>query len=310
MTTETNKKKVNKHLIFFLVILFLFIVAIIRLFIWNKGVASGYDPNDITTEFDTEALDYIQPLTASQLEGHEDDGVTTILALGNSPFRENTYLIDALSESMDATIYNGSFANSFQSMKNSTYSSDYANDGVSLYEVVSAITSNDYTTVNEAASIMGGDAPATANMLQEIDFATIDMITIMYDLSDYIDLRPVYDPGDDTNLVTYSGALKASIQLIQKAYPYIRIVVMSMPSCGKTVDGFYVDGDIYDLGNGTLTDYLLYEIDACSSTGVSIIDLYYGVIHVDNRDNYLYDDYFINEDGAKLIAERFATVIY
>lgn len=298
------------HAIFFIVVAFLFLVAIVRLYIWDKGQTSGYDPNaEITTEFDTEALDYIQPLSTVQKEGIIDDGVTTILGLGNSPFAENDYLVDALASSMDATIYNGGFSNSYQSMKYDTYSTDYVNDGVSLYQVVSAITSGDYSIVDEAANILGGDMPSTVATLKEIDFSTLDIITIMYDLNDYIDLRPVYDPTDITDLTMYTGALQASIDLLQETYPHIRIVVISMPACGKTIDDFYVDGDIHDLGNGTIPTYLLREIDTCMDAGVSIIDIYYGVIHVDNRDQYLENEYYLNKAGAQAIAQRFATLI-
>ena len=41
------------------------------------------------------------------------------------------------------------------------------------------------------------------------------------------------------------------------------------------------------------------------SNGVSYIDNYYGVITVDNRDEYLVDDYHLNEKGIQAIASRF-----
>ena len=67
------------HLALLAVILLMFLSAAIRLIIWNIGVDSGYDPNADTSEFDTEPQDYIQPMDASLLEGHEDDGITTCL---------------------------------------------------------------------------------------------------------------------------------------------------------------------------------------------------------------------------------------
>ena len=116
-----EKKSINFHLIFFIVILALFLFAIIKLWLWNKGEASGYDPNEDTSEFDVETMDYIQPLSSSRLEGHEDDGVTTLLCLGNSPFADNKGeggLAQALAREVDGVAHDASFAGSFQALKN------------------------------------------------------------------------------------------------------------------------------------------------------------------------------------------------
>lgn len=303
-----EKKSINFHLIFFIVILALFLFAIIKLWLWNKGEASGYDPNEDTSEFDVETMDYIQPLSSSRLEGHEDDGVTTLLCLGNSPFADNKGeggLAQALAREVDGVAYDASFAGSFQSLKNEAYQADYPADGVSLYSLVKAFCNGDYSSLEQAAGALGSDAKDTVNLLKGLDFSTIDMIVIMYDLSDYIDHRPLYDPNNDSNLVTWSGSLNASLKLLDETYPHIRTVILSTPACGKTIDEFYVDGDIQNLGNGTIPDYLNYQMNVILSNGVSYIDNYYGVITVDNRDEYLVDDYHLNEKGIQAIASRF-----
>ena len=303
-----EKKSINFHLIFFIVILALFLFAIIKLWLWNKGEASGYDPNEDTSEFDVETMDYIQPLSSSRLEGHEDDGVTTLLCLGNSPFADNKGeggLAQALAREVDGVAYDASFAGSFQSLKNEAYQADYPADGVSLYSLVKAFCSGDYSSLEQAAGALGSDAEDTVKLLKGLDFSPIDMIVIMYDLSDYIDHRPLYDPNNDSNLVTWSGSLNASLKLLDETYPHIRTVILSTPACGKTIDEFYVDGDIQNLGNGTIPDYLNYQMNVILSNGVSYIDNYYGVITVDNRDEYLVDDYHLNEKGIQAIASRF-----
>lgn len=71
--------------------------------------------------------------------------------------------------------------------------------------------------------------------LKSVDFSKVDMIVIMYDLNDYKDKRPVMDENNDINLLTWDGALNASIQQIQQKYPYIRLVVMS-PAYGQFED--------------------------------------------------------------------------
>ncbi|MGN0306787.1 MAG: hypothetical protein ACI4DN_01095 [Lachnospiraceae bacterium] len=308
MENREKKFQINFHLVFFIVILILFVFAIVKLMIWNKGEDSGYDPNEDTSEFDVETMDHIQPLSSSRLEGFVDDGVTTILCLGNSPFSDNkteTGLAQALANQVGGVAYDASFADSFQSLKNQVYDPDYPNDGVSLYAIAEAVTQGDFSTMESAAAALSEEAVQSVNLLKELDFSTVDMLIIMYDLSDYIDHRPLYDPNNDSNLQTWSGALNASLELIEAKWPHIRTVILSTPACGKTIDNFYVDGDIHNLGNGTIPDYLNYQMNVILNNGVSYVDLYYGVITVDTRDEYLVDDYHLNEKGIQAIARRF-----
>lgn len=303
------KKNINWHIVFFSIVAVLFVFAMVKLWAWNRGKASDYDPNEDTSEFDVETMDYIFPMTSERLKGHEDDGITTLLCLGNAPFADNKGeggLADALAKVMDGVAYDGAFADSFQTQKNETYSADYPADGVSLYQIVKALCTGDFSIPEQAAASMGDTAVNTVNTLKNLDLSTVDMLVIMYDLSDYIDRRPVMDPNNDDNLVTWNGSLNASLRMLEETYPHIQTIVLSIPASGKTIDSFYVDGDIHDLGNGTIPDYLNYEMNVIMANGVSFMDNYYGVITLENRDRYLKDDYHLNEEGIKVIAERFA----
>lgn len=308
VTKKKSTQQYNFHLIFFIVVIALFLFAIVKFLLWNKGEDSGYDPNEITTEFDVETMDHIQPMDSSRFEGIEDDGVTTLLCLGNSPFADNkgeNGLAQTLARKMNGVAYDGSFANTFQTMYNKTYQETYKPDGLSLYPVVSAICSGDFSLVENVAATMTETEVATVEMLKNLDYTTVDMLVIMYDLSDYIGNRPLYNQTDPNDVITWTGALNASLELIEETYPHIRTVVLSMPACGATVDGYYVDGDKLNLGNGTIPDYLNYEMNVILANGVSYIDNYYGVITVENRDEYLVNDYHLNEKGIEAIADRF-----
>ena len=305
---KKRKQNLNFHLIFFIVVIVLFIFAIVKFLIWNKGEDSGYDPNEITTEFDVETMDHIQPMDTSRFEGIEDDGVTSILFLGNSPFADNkgeTGLAQTIAKKMGGVAYDGSFAGSFLTMYNATYQDTYKPDGLSLYPIVKAICTGDFSLVERVARTFDETEEATAAMLKNLDYSTIDMLVIMYDLSDYTNNRPLYSATDKNDLITWTGSLNASLELIEETYPHIRTVILSMPACGATIDGFYVDGDKFDLGNGTIPDYLNYQMNVVLANGVSYIDNYYGVITVENRDEYLTDGYHLNEKGIEAIADRF-----
>lgn len=308
----SGKKKWIGHIIFFAVVICLFTFAIVRIIVWNRGVDSGYDPTEDTSEFDTEPLDYIQPLNSDQLAGKPEDGVTTIFCFGNSTFADNgdnNLLAKAIGERYDATVINCGFPNSYQSIKHVEEGNQFPENGLSLYQVTKALVQGDFTEVDLAAQAAPEEVRAKADYLKTVDLSTADIVVIMYDISDYVDHRPAFDPGDTDNLLTFAGALESSVKMIQEKYPYIRIVVLSTPACGKTIDGYYVDGDIHDLGNGTLTDYLGHEANTAISCGISFIDTYFGVINVDNRDEYLIDDYHLNEAGCNAIADRMKKLI-
>lgn len=306
---KKRKQTYNFHLIFFIVVIILFIFAIVKFLLWSKGEDSGYDPNEITTEFDVETMDHIQPMDTSRFEGIEDDGITTILCLGNSPFADNkgeNGLAQTLARKMNGVAYDGSFANTYQSMYNKTYQDTYRPDGLSLYPLVNAICTGDFSIPESVAATVGETELQTVEMLKNLDYKTVDMLVIMYDLSDYINRRPLYSQTDKNDLITWAGSLNASLELIEETYPHIRTVVLSMPACGATVDDYYIDGDKVNLGNGTLPDYINYEVDVILANGVSFIDNYYGVITVENRDEYLVNDYHLNEKGIEAVADRFS----
>lgn len=305
------------HLGIIAAIAIIVIVAIVRLVIWNIGKDSGYDPNADSTEYETEALDYIQPLDAEKLAGREDDGITTIVCLGNEPFTDETGkdgLAQMIARKCDATVYNCAFPDSHITMKNLEYSDEYPQDALSLFLVTASICGGDYTLMEHAASrIPTGSDIAMENLetLKSIDFETVDMIVMMYDLHDYMNKRPVMDVNNNINLLTWNGALNASIQHVQQTYPHIRLVVLS-PTFAQFKDsnGEMINGDLVDFGNGVLPDYVLHQIDVAIANGVSILDNYYGTINEYAADDCLTDGYHLNKNGRERIAARFAKEIF
>lgn len=305
------------HYIIAAVLIVMVIVAAVKLIIWNIGKDSGYDPNNITSEFETEALDYIQPLDPELLAGREDDGVTTIVALGNNPFsdeRGKDGLAEMIAEKCEATVYNCAFPDTYISMKNTEYSDSYPQDALSLYLVTASLCGNSYDLMEHATGLLSEKDKAyeeALETLKSVDFSKVDMIVIMYDLNDYKDKRPVMDENNDINLLTWDGALNASLRQIQQTYPYIRLVVMT-PAFGQfeDSDGKLINGDTEDFGNGVLPDYVLHEIDVAMANGVSVLDHYYGTVNEDDAEKCLTDGYHLNKIGREKVAARFAREIF
>lgn len=322
ITTEdiTTEKKgngfhININIILLGVIVLIAGFSAYRLYKWNKGVPSDYDPNYQTTDFDIEAMDNIIPLAPDKLEGHEDDGVTTILCLGDDPFsldQGEGGLAEQIAAQTGATVYNGSFTGTTIAAQFESYNDGYILDAFSFSYVAQSLASGNFDLMKSAASYSYDEAfPRTTAMLEALDMNSVDLICIMYDGSDYINKRPCDDPNAPEAIVTYTGALRAGIRAIQDAYPHIRIVVMSHTFCHTiNEEGNFENGDRIDLGNGTLSHYLQKELDATSDCGVSFIDNFYGSINEDNYLDYMTDYIHFNDAGRKLLADRFVKCIF
>lgn len=315
-TVKQEKQfRLNIHLILLAVIALIIIFCAVKLYIWNKGVPSDYDPNRQTTDFDTEAMDYIIPLAPDKLEGREDDGVTTILCLGDDPFSLDQGpggLAEQIAARTGATVYNGSFTGTTMAVQFEDYNDGYILDAFAFVNVAKSLASGNFDLLSTAASYSFDQAfPQTVSTLESIDMNSLDMICIMYDGSDYINRRPCEDPNHPDNPQTYTGALRSGIQAIQEAWPHIRIVVMSHTFCHNVnEEGNFENGDRVDLGHGTLSHYLQKELDTTSELGVSFIDNFYGSINEDNYLDYMTDYIHFNDAGRELLATRFAECIF
>ena len=312
---QEKQFRLNIHLILLAVIVLIIIFCAVKLYIWNKGVPSDYDPNRQTTDFDTEAMDYIIPLAPDKLEGREDDGVTTILCLGDDPFsldQGSGGLAEQIAAKTGATVYNGSFTGTTMAVQFEDYNDGYILDAFAFVNVAKSLASGNFDLLSTAASYSFDQAfPQTVSTLESIDMNSLDMICIMYDGSDYINRRPCEDPNHPDNPQTYTGALRSGIQAIQEAWPHIRIVVMSHTFCHNVnEEGNFENGDRVDLGNGTLSHYLQKELDTTSELGVSFIVNLYGSINEDNYLEYMTDYIHFNDAGRELLATRFAECIF
>ncbi len=304
---KRKQKRDNIILYVIPVIMIILVIAVVIMVIkWNKGQESDYDPDEVTTDFDTEPNDYILPLSASQVEGKADDGKLTILTLGNSPFADgypDNNLAKALADIYGGEVINCGIEGSYITCRNSSYSEEDEEDGVSLPAIADALVTSDMSVPESAAPLVSEQAVTAVDLLKTVDMSAVDAIFIMYDLEDYVDHRPLGSESE-TDITCIYGAVRHSIEQIRKAYPYIRVVYLSQPASGKTIDGFFVDGDVHNIGEGLLSDYVTFELSATASAGASFVDIYYGAVNVDQRTEYIADDYHLNDAGAGAVASR------
>lgn len=307
--------KINPHLIIWIIIGIVLIVSIVKLIIWNIGTKSDYDPNNITDDYNTEALDVTYKINTSKIEGFVDDGITTVLMVGNNPISDcsNEKGIPALvAASTKAEVYSAGFADTCLAAANSEYSSDFALDAFSLSYLTKAMCTGDYSLQDNAlsAGAVNQDYAASLDVLKNMDYSKVDVLVFMYDANDYLQKRNLYDENNAYNTGTYTGALRASATQIAEAYPHIRIIFMT-PSFASVVneDGSYASGDTTNLGCGTMPNYLLFSIDVANECMFTVVDNYYGTIFEDIAADYLTDNVHLNDLGRQAMAARLAEAI-
>ena len=313
-TNNKNNKRIIVHIILIAIVVFFIAYIGVRLYRWNKGTIDDTDVSVNNPEFDVEVLDYILPQNPSVLEGREDDGITTVVCIGNNPFSDDRWtdlnLCDLIEKELggNAKVYNCSFSDSLVASINGSYFSSTPYDAFSFYWVCAAMATGDFSNLDDAYKNLGEESKEkleSINNIKEIDFDKVDVIAIMYNGHDHYCKRPV-DDGEEVNIQYYTGALEAGLQLLQNAYPYIRIMVMS-PTYEYGVDenGKYIEADMNRNDFGTLSTYVIKESDTCYENSVSFIDNYYGTVNQLNADKYLVDNKKLNEEGKKLVAKRF-----
>ena len=318
------------HFVILGIIAALVIVGAVRLLLWNRGSDSGFDPNAVDTEsVSVEVQDFIIPLSSDKLAGHEDDGVTTILLLGGNPITEDlsetgiAAQIEKLAE--EALKESGSsgagkvrvITAAFPGSRVTCLSREYdpstqegREDIYNFFYVAYSISSGNFDGQNFVATTR--EEPVyteSAETLSSLDYNDVDMIAVMYDDSDYRTLAPAYN-GDTTDLSSFAGSLKSGVQLIQEAYPHIRIVFLS-PTYRPYVDekGKEQNPATTDLGNGEVVGYNSYAYMMCSETGISYIDNFSGSVNALNYKRFLDKDGILNEQGRYEVAKHFVTKI-
>lgn len=313
---SVNKRfKFNFHIILLLAILLIASISVYRLVKWNQGTKlEPDDPDADTSEFDIETLDMIIPMDTSRLEGYEDDGVTTILCLGNNPFsddRSDTGLAARIAQKTDAVVYDCAFPDSSAACKYPVYDPSYTKDHFNLFYVVECFRNNEFTAINSIA----GDEPdpryqESVDVMKTVDMSKVDIIIIMYDSTDYNNGTPSDNPDNPNDVTAFTGGLRTALNNIRETWPYIRVFVMS-PTYAQYQDenGELHNGTITDLGNGTLNHYLVKECEASIDASASFIDNYFGTINEDNYEEYMKDHMRYNEKGRDKLAERIADII-
>jgi len=309
----------NWHIILLLVFLLCAGLIIYRFSNWGTRTKSDFDPNNMDTEIEVETHDNILPLIIDEDTAPPDDGVRTVVVFGNAPFADDRESDDNLATLIEdlsgAVVYNCAVADSYLAATEPVFdASKDPMDAFNFYWLTTLATVDNTALCKAAFEALDDNTPEDARAAYEtlstLDFNTVDVIAIMYDASDYLDGRYIYNPENLTDIQSFYGNLSAGIDLIQQTYPHIRIIVMS-PTYAYAIneDGEYVSSDLYLYSEHPLSRYAMMLEQAAAYYVVSFVDNFYGTINELNADEYLEDHLHMNLAGRKKVAERFVNAL-
>lgn len=300
-------------------ILLVLIFAGIRLFQWNRGREYIVDP-DIDVESEPEDLVYF--VDPSLFTDNNDDGRLTILMLGNDTLaydEDGANIAELIAEKTGATVYNGAFKGSYLAASMPSRPNAEVNplDAFSFFWVSDSIMSKDWAEQRQALDALPDEYDkeaykSTLDILESIDYDTVDLLLIYYDGHDYLNANPIANPEDIYDVTTMEGSFTGSFERYPYNYPNMQYILISPTFCYVTDENGQKSGcDLADLGHGNLPTCLTTLQIQAQNYSVSYIDNFYGIkINADTADQYLLEDGITpNKEGRTQIAERISEMI-
>ncbi len=224
--------------------------------------------------------------------------------------RDESSVSARLAQLLGEPVFNGALGGTCMGRTDTEMRLAYTKDCLSMQAFSQSIVTGDFgiqQTVRsrEAAT---GYFEETINEMEQIDFASVELLIIGHGINDYHAGTPIYNGEDPYDAYTFTGALRSTIKTLRDKYPDMRILLLTSPySWYPYNDAYELTCENYNLGGGLLEDYVNAEIGVAESMGVEVIDLYHDFYpHEQWSDWEIYtrDGLHPNEEGRKLIAEK------
>lgn len=237
------------------------------------------------------------------------DSDVRILMLGDSivgECRDEQSIPSKVSEALGKKAVNGALGGTRISRLDQSRRPDNQEDGLSVVAITKAIISGDFGVqemihINRGATYYFDEAIDT---LAGIDYDKVEIVFLTGGINDYHNGIPLEDPKNPMNEYTFGGALRSSILGLKKAYPKLRVIVVT-PTYSWYEDGSTCEEK--DNGGGVLEDYVRVQLRVAEECGVESIDLYHDFYpheSFEDGERYTRDGVHPNEEGRKKIAER------
>lgn len=235
-----------------------------------------------------------------------------MVVLGDSIFAQTDHLIsvsDRIQRRSGRDVLGGSFGGTCAARQNVQNSMDFDWDILSMAVLARAVVSEDFSAQQSVRPL----EPATyyfeetVDKLDRVDFDRVKILLMVYGMNDYHCGIPVEDAEDPMSETTYAGALRTVLQLLQKRYPELRIILVT-PTYSWYLD-LGISCEEFDTGGGILEDYVEKELEIAREYGVEILDLYHDFYTHETLEDwkeYTRDGVHPNEAGMEKIA---ATIV-
>ena len=183
-------------------------------------------------------------------------------------------------------------------------------DRFSFYRLANCIAQNDYSSLHLPFPDQPWTYPARIEILENIDWNEVDILTLAYGANDWranspVDLENLRDEN------SFKGALRSGIEAILQAYPHLQIIIMSPFYRFNTSEGWDSDDEIINYGNtGIMKDYWVASKEIATEFKFPHFDAYYSLgINALNKSQYFTepDGTHHIEKGRELIGHKLAS---
>lgn len=238
-----------------------------------------------------------------------------IVVLGDSilgQIRDDTSVAARLEDLLGKPVYNGALGGTCMSRNDLEMRLGYTKDCLSVTALVEAIATRDFGVQQTIRSRENG-TQHFGNIIDDLcvmDFDEVEIVIIGAGVNDYHAGTPIFPENEDYdayNEYTYVGALRSAIRDLQKAYPHLRIVLMTPTYTWYREKNMTCEE--YNLGGGLLEQYVEAERQVAAEMEVEFIDLYHNFYpnrQWEDWELYTIDGLHPNEAGRALIAEKIA----
>lgn len=303
--------KISVPLVLLILILAVITVGVVKLAIWNHSTVVLEDV--VAGTYDTESRDskfYIMP---EYLKNRNDDGINDMLVIGNGILTNEVDTDSVLSriEALENTkvtslILNNGFITSPDVVK-SRYVK-YPLAPYTLYYIVKALHEKNYlyqknNVMKDYIYFSKEEMDLFLETLEKVNLEDYDTLFIMYSSLDYHYQEIMYNPEDEYDVTTYTGALNLTLKLLREEYPWLRVVVSSGCLTWEERDGKVVPCSMINYGSGNESEYIARECDICDKYDVSFIDNYSLEINESNVSEYV-DKTTLKKKGIETVGNH------
>ncbi len=243
----------------------------------------------------------------------EAEQAVQIVFFGDSLFgiaRDESSIPAQVGALLDKSVYNAALGGTCVGRLDREPRLDSSGDSLSFAALTKALYMEDFRVqkLTAGGKNAGADYFAeTVRGLEQIDFASVEMVLVQYGTNDNYAGMPILNEKDPYDEYTFAGALRKSLIMLQRKNPDMRII-LATPTYSWMVEWGQTCEEV-NAGSGILEDYVSAEKAVAEELGIEVIDLYHDLYPHEQWSDwelYSFDGLHPNEAGRTLIAEKIA----